>query len=89
MGMQGDAGCFSDLLVGFGPVWAGDVPQVSSVLDLVVSDLLVLQPHDAVPELCLIWAQIQNPKVEPKSCSGAKWMNEPKLLEIVYTGRVG
>lgn len=45
------------LLVSLGPVWARDVPQVSSILDLVMSDLLVLQPHDAVPELCLIWSQ--------------------------------
>lgn len=44
----------SHLLVGLGPVRAGDVPQVPSVLDLVVSDLLVLQPHNAVPELGLI-----------------------------------
>lgn len=43
-----------NLLVGFGPVGAGDVPQVSPVLDLVVADLLVLQPHDAVPVLGLI-----------------------------------
>lgn len=41
-------------LKGVGPVRAGDVPQVTSVLYLVVSDLLVFQPHDAVPELSLI-----------------------------------
>lgn len=45
------------LLVGLGPVWAGDVPQVASVLNLIVSNLLVLQPHNAVPKLCLIWAE--------------------------------
>lgn len=45
------------LLVGFGPVWAGDVPQVASVLYLIVSNLLILQPHNAVSKLCLIWAE--------------------------------
>lgn len=39
------------LLVSFGPVRAVDVPQVAPVLDLIMSNLLVFQPHDAVPEL--------------------------------------
>lgn len=48
---------WSHLLVGIVPVWTRDVSQVSSVLYLIVSDLLVLQPHNAVPELGLIWTR--------------------------------
>lgn len=42
------------LLKGFGPVLTVDVPQIPSVLDLVVSDFLVLQPDNEIPELCFI-----------------------------------
>lgn len=54
---QGLSGARKYLLKGFGPVLTVDVPQVPSVLDLVVSDLLVLQPHNEIPELCLICGQ--------------------------------
>lgn len=42
------------LLEGFGPVIAVDVPQIPSVLDLVVSDFLVLEPDNEIPELCFV-----------------------------------
>lgn len=42
------------LLEGLGPVIAVDVPQIPSVLDLVVSDFLVLEPDNEIPELCFI-----------------------------------
>lgn len=45
------------LLKGFGPVLTVDVPQIPSVLDLVVSDFLVLEPDNEIPELCFICGQ--------------------------------
>lgn len=57
----------SHLLVGIGPVWARNVPQVSSVLYLIMPYLLVLQPHNAVPELRLIWATTDKSQLALKS----------------------
>lgn len=47
------------LLKGFGPVLTVDVPQIASVLDLVVPDFLVLQPDNEIPELCFICGEEQ------------------------------
>jgi hypothetical protein len=45
------------LLKGLGPSRAGDIPQVAPFFNFVVSDFLVLQPHNEIPELCLICAK--------------------------------
>lgn len=75
------------LVEGFGPVRARDVPQVTSVLYLVVSDLLVFQPHDAVPELSLIcrcsWSHFRNARkwIDP-SKSSKLYINTKQIMKL-------